>query len=104
MAVAAHASHYRAAWHSLLVEGDVDHVLARLERHEADREARVTLRRHLRRYVLAASRYRDLQVSFAGLTRVDCGDNERRTLVEVSGAIEKRQICFIVSLYSLVYN
>lgn len=102
MAVAAHASHYGAAWHSLLVEGDVDHVLARLERHEADREARVTLRRHLRRYVLAASRYRDLQVSFAGLTRVDCGDDETR-LVEVSGAIEIRQIC-LSFLYSLVYN
>lgn len=76
MAVTAHARHYGAAWHSLLVEGDVDHVLARLERHEADGEARVPLRRHLRWDILAAGRDRDLQVPLAGLTRVDYGQED----------------------------
>jgi len=72
MAVAAHPCHYRTARHGFLVEGNVDNVLARLERYETDGEPRVSLWRYLRWYVLAASRYRDLQISFTSLTRIDC--------------------------------
>lgn len=57
--------------HRHLVEVDVDHVVGRLQRDEADGEAGVALRVHLRRDVVAARADRDLQVALARLARVN---------------------------------